>query len=594
MTNAARETDRATRRVAVGPSWLGALARRARSWGPVALGFCAFVGVLIRPTPARVAGSLPANLGDPSLLVWILRWGTHALASSPRTLFDANIFWPRPLTLAYSESLLPLAPVYGVIYVATKNWALSFNIFMFALIFFALFAVFALARWLTGRRDAAFVAAVAFVFSAYGMTHVGQLQLQTTGFLALAFLLLFRLLEAPTLGRAAVVGVVNAALVLSALYYGAAYAVAAVVVVAGHVLITRFRPGPGFVPAMLVVAGVTAALVLPATLPYLELRDDPGFRRPLEAEWGIDPVDFIQPAVGSYVYRALEPAPTAPNNWEHRFFLGVSVTVLAVVGVVTVVRGRRAPIDRQLYPAHRVRYVGLLAAAGVATLILAAGPTIGGVDAPFTFFYDHVPGFGGLRVMARLAVVFLLAATMFAAYGYIVFTRWAGRFVPRRNLLLVATSAVMLVEFAAPLPWVHLPADDATLAVYKELRSRPQGPLAELPVLDPRTQPRGWAFVEAPRMVYSTLDWHPRVNGYSGFIPEGYFESVHALNAFPSQEAVDHARGLGLRYLVLHEGHAGRYHVDNATQLRELARSVPAGMRATRHGDSYLVELDGY
>src|SRR5258708_39102818 len=37
---------------------------------------------------------------------WILAWDAHQLAHDPRRLFDANIFYPEPDTLAYSHHLI--------------------------------------------------------------------------------------------------------------------------------------------------------------------------------------------------------------------------------------------------------------------------------------------------------------------------------------------------------------------------------------------------------------------------------------------------------------------------------------------------------
>src|SRR5262245_13450772 len=65
------------------------------------------------------------DLGDSILNMWILSWDgeqiRHILGgdvSRIRTFFDANIFYPAPLTLAYSEHLIPQAlqifPVYVV------------------------------------------------------------------------------------------------------------------------------------------------------------------------------------------------------------------------------------------------------------------------------------------------------------------------------------------------------------------------------------------------------------------------------------------------------------------------------------------------
>ena len=38
--------------------------------------------------------------------MWRLEWIAHALATSPRDLFDGNIFYPEPRTLAFSDAML--------------------------------------------------------------------------------------------------------------------------------------------------------------------------------------------------------------------------------------------------------------------------------------------------------------------------------------------------------------------------------------------------------------------------------------------------------------------------------------------------------
>lgn len=55
---------------------------------------------------------------DGLLNQWILGWVAHALVTHPLSLFDANIFYPEPRTLAFSEHLvvpaLFSAPVFWV------------------------------------------------------------------------------------------------------------------------------------------------------------------------------------------------------------------------------------------------------------------------------------------------------------------------------------------------------------------------------------------------------------------------------------------------------------------------------------------------
>ena len=44
--------------------------------------------------------------GDPLFSIWRMAWVRHQLAIDPRHLFDANIFYPLPATLTYSDSMI--------------------------------------------------------------------------------------------------------------------------------------------------------------------------------------------------------------------------------------------------------------------------------------------------------------------------------------------------------------------------------------------------------------------------------------------------------------------------------------------------------
>ena len=53
----------------------------------------------------RHMDSVP-DFGDPLLSMWRAGWVLQQLRGDPRGLFDANIFYPEPLTLTYSDSML--------------------------------------------------------------------------------------------------------------------------------------------------------------------------------------------------------------------------------------------------------------------------------------------------------------------------------------------------------------------------------------------------------------------------------------------------------------------------------------------------------
>ena len=67
-------------------------------------GFTVFAAVLLFPQLQRM-DSVP-DLGDPLFSIWRFGWVFHKLGGDPRPLFSPNVFYPHPLTLTYSDSML--------------------------------------------------------------------------------------------------------------------------------------------------------------------------------------------------------------------------------------------------------------------------------------------------------------------------------------------------------------------------------------------------------------------------------------------------------------------------------------------------------
>ena len=247
--------------------------------------------VMIRRTPGQLAHRITNNLGDPALVVWTLRWAGHALVHDPIHVFDANIFWPYPHTLAYADSLLSLAPLYALLYWVTGNLTFSLNLLVLILILLNLAATYSLTRWLTKSTEAAVLAALAFGFSGFVLSQLGHPQLELLFPLPLGFLLLFKLLERPRLRVAVALGLVNVVILVGTLYWAALYAVSVAVILAGFAVVVRGRFTRPLLGCMAVVVGITA-LSIPSLIPYYQVQHDHP-RRPLVEGYGMKPRDVI-------------------------------------------------------------------------------------------------------------------------------------------------------------------------------------------------------------------------------------------------------------------------------------------------------------
>jgi hypothetical protein len=52
--------------------------------------------------------------------------------------------------------------------------------------------------------------------------------------------------------------------------------------------------------------------------------------------------------------------------------------------------------------------------------------------------------------------------------------------------------------------------------------------------------------------VASTFHWQPLINGYSDYMPPDFYESLPALQTFPSAEAFEVLRAKQVRWIVVH------------------------------------------
>ncbi len=105
--------------------------RRALTWAAAVLAFAAAVVWSAWPLPRVLATHVvdaqrlsPVGLwarADLDLLLWILAWDAHALATAPFSVFQGNMFYPARDVLASSEHLLGLAPVAAPVFLARGN-----------------------------------------------------------------------------------------------------------------------------------------------------------------------------------------------------------------------------------------------------------------------------------------------------------------------------------------------------------------------------------------------------------------------------------------------------------------------------------------
>ena len=128
------------------------------------------------PVIAHPASVVAHDGGDPILNTWILWWSTQATPFTARW-WSAPIFFPMANALALSEILVGLLPISAPVQWLTHSPLAAYNVTVLVSFPFCALATYALALELTGRRDAAFVAGLAFACAPYRMAQLSHVQM---------------------------------------------------------------------------------------------------------------------------------------------------------------------------------------------------------------------------------------------------------------------------------------------------------------------------------------------------------------------------------------------------------------------------------
>jgi hypothetical protein len=504
------------------------------------------------PLALHLGRDLPSDLGDPLLNTWIIGRNVQRLeAHAFDGFWDARVFHPAPLTLAYSEHLIAQSVQALPVHAATGNPVLAYNLLFLSTFVLSGFFTFLLVRDLTDSDAAAFVAGLFFAFAPYRFYQLSHLQMLSAQWMPLALLGLHRYFESRS--RAALVLAVIAIVTLGLscsylLFFFAPFA--ALFALYEMARTGRLREGRAWIELIL-AGGAALALSLPFLLPYRELQAQGGIRRELwEIQWGS--ADVYSYLVAPEILKVLGPILRGHEKPEGALYPGATVAFLALVAMATGLR-------------HRSRQPWLFfAVAALLAFWLSLGPTVmvGGHETGVPSLYlwlMRVPGYGSLRVPARFAMLVALFLAVLAGYGAAVVAR-----ARRGTLALAALSVLFLVEAdAAPITInVTSPHPDLKRAP-APIRQGADTP----PVYDAvRRLPKDAVLIEFPfgvpgydlqSMFYTLYHGHRLVNGYSGWQPPANVALCSMLTPHPwraedaSWAAVVRS---GATHAIVHEG----------------------------------------
>ena len=470
--------------------------------------------------------SAPGAMGrvdnaDTALNAWIVAWVGMTLPAAPLQLFDANIFYPEPRTLAFSEVMLPQSLMGAPLTWLGFDPVLVYNLLViagFALSGFAM--AWVVSRW-TGDRAAGVVAGLAYAFNAHTLVRFGHLQALHVQYLPVALFALDLLLREPRWRWALLLAAmcVLQALTSNYLLVMTAIAMAAAVAVRPEIWrAAQFR-------TLAVAGAIAGAILAPFLYPYWLAHTQQGLGRTFDdvvmysATWR----DWL--ATGGILhYRA----------WSHAWFgapsalfPGVTVTLLSAAAIGSGMAWRD--------PRARMAL-----AIGIAGLALSFGANLPG----YHVLFDLVPILKGIRVVSRFGWMTLFALPILMGF---CLASIRGRRSARAGLALAAVAGLLVTVEAlrAPMAFTHY---DGIPRIYDRVAMLGDVVLAEVPF-----PPREAIQDNGPSVLNSAWHLKPLLNGYSGFTPASYSTHFQVMQGFPAPDSINSLRALGVTHIVVHK-----------------------------------------
>jgi hypothetical protein len=500
--------------------------------------------------------------GDPLFSMWRMAWVRHQLVADPRHLFDANIFYPLPATLTYSDSMLLPALASSALAALHVHPVVAYNVMLLTAFILSAAAAYALARALGVGPLGSWIAAVAFTIAPFRVNHLSHLELQMTMWMPVALLTTYRMLSEGNgdtarfqASRAVTLAVLLAAQWYSSMYYGLFLTM--YLAIFSAVLIARHKVRDRRLWHLIAAVCIAAAVVSPLIAVYMKSAPDRGDRpRETVAAFSAVPADYVRTASRNPVYRALLPHTDA----ERALFPGATTIALAVAGA---------------WPPLTASRVALIAGG-----IVAFDGSLGLNGVVYRGLYRWFPPLHSVRVPARFAVLVVLTLAMLAGIGA---ARLLSRFASTTAQIVAAACLTALIIVDG---WPHsdaLPVWRSPPTIYAALPAR-GSVLFEFPVHSPADR-----FSEnLPYMYFSMSHWRPMVNGYSGFIPASYDALLKNVTAFPETPALKYLESIGVTHIALHcrlwepdVCASTMARLDATTGLRRLARAEWYGAPST-------------
>lgn len=474
------------------------------------------------------------NYHDQMLHVWILGWDGWAFLNDPFGIFDANIKYPTPNTLALSDHLLGLMPNWFIGYLISGDYVAAHNwTFLITYIIDGV-GIYLFLKYWDIHFAVAFVVAVFFAFNPNSLS-IGQIQLSSVGYTFLVFLFLEKYLREGRRKSLIFMALFFILGFLSGFYYAYMLTIAFWIYVIITFLTERKLLSRNKFGAILLTFIVSMLILLPTIYPYIELR-------------------YVAHSLSAPKQELIDTSLSLGSSFDSwkRFILGDFYSrLIALIGFVYLVWRGESRIKRGAVIFLTVAVTFHILSLGP---YLKIGDKVTGIPLPHNLLL-FIPGFNVVRIIERFQIMALVGELLlFALALNLIIPRKKLTTFTMANLVRLAVFLFLLSKIftlLTPLSkdggirLARVPYGDNLPRIYKHLgTSSDSAPIAEFP-LEPSLERGNYLYQ------YFSLFHHRKMfNGYSGHATHGYQASKLALET--TQEWVAFLRAIGVGIIVSH------------------------------------------
>lgn len=545
------------------------------------------------------------SYGDELLIAWIQNWVQHALLTDPLNMFQANIFYPFPNSLAYSDifftsSLLSFIPV-----LLLKQPVVAVNFTLISSLIMLGFSMFLLTYYMSKNWLTSLYIGILVVCSPAVLDKYVHLQILTIFWLPLSILFFLHYLKTRRIVFFLLTLLCFIFQTYNSFMPGYFIVISLSVIYIFCFLQNKKQTRKLFKILHILLFMITALLILPIIIPYYQISNEFHYVRDLRdaIHFGLQPEDFITTNAFSRFYSISNMFSfnhiTHANTEIKPGFLGGVFTLLTIITIIYFIK-KWKKID---YITHSFAVIALIG------FILSLVPFLHinrytihypfPVPLPYLLFYYLAPGFQGFRNSARFEMLFIIFWAV--SIGYVLHVLLKNRNNFTRKLILIILILATIMEYNFPMHFLKIEQINNFPKVYLWLKQQPmQYAAIEMPIYNWNMTP--YASQEQIRDYYAAYHLHKIVNGASGYSPEPWQKMItKLLVSFPDNDSIIQLKGIHIKYIIVHKSEYNLLNKNNyivqkrrinpGNQVVYILQKISSIKLTKQFGDDYIYQI---